>query len=96
VAPGLDGVTNMGIPLPTLTALFLIVIETVGAALPLMGVLFAVDMIGAIFFVHLDAGPTCFGLLSSVLTLRCGPHTIDGKAVSRPTARGGTASPLSR
>jgi putative oxidoreductase len=77
---GLDGVTNMvtgmGIPLPTLSALFLIVIETVGAvafivgaALPILGVLFAVDMIGAIFFVHLDAGLTGQGGYELVLVL---------------------------
>jgi len=77
---GLGGVTDMvngmGIPLPTLTALFLMVIETAGAvafiagaALPLLGVLFAVDMIGAIFFVHLDAGLTGQGGYELVLIL---------------------------
>lgn len=66
---GLDGVTNMvsgiGVPLPTLSALFLIVVETigavafiVGAALPVLGILLAADMVGAIFFVHIDAGLT--------------------------------------
>lgn len=77
---GLDGVTNMmsgiGVPLPTLSALFLIVIETVGAvafilgaALPVLGVLFAVDMVGAIFWVHLDAGLTGQGGYELVLVL---------------------------
>jgi putative oxidoreductase len=77
---GLGGVTDMvdgmGLPLPTLTALFLIVVETIGAiafiagaALPLLGVLFAVDMIGAIFFVHLDAGLTGQGGYELVLVL---------------------------
>ena len=71
-----DMVTGMGIPLPTLSALFLIVVETVGAiafiagaALPLLGVLFAVDMIGALFFVHLDAGLTGQGGYELVLVL---------------------------
>lgn len=71
-----DMVTGMGIPLPTLSALFLIIVETVGAiafiagaALPLLGVLFAVDMIGALFFVHLDAGLTGQGGYELVLVL---------------------------
>jgi putative oxidoreductase len=71
-----DMVTAMGIPLPALSALFLIVVETVGAvafiagaALPLLGVLFAVDMIGALFFVHLDAGLTGQGGYELVLVL---------------------------
>lgn len=77
---GVSGVTNMmsgiGVPLPTLSALFLIVIETIGAiafiagvALPAVGVLLAVDMAGAIFFVHIDAGLTGQGGYELVLAL---------------------------
>lgn len=44
---------DMGLPLPTLTALFLMVVETVGA----------------IFFVHLDAGLTGQGGYELVLVL---------------------------
>ncbi|GAA5153025.1 MULTISPECIES: DoxX family protein [Amycolatopsis] len=80
---GLDGVTQMttgmGIPLPTLSALFLIVVETVGAiafmlglALPVLGVALAVDMVGAIFFVHLDHGLTGQGGYELVLALAAG------------------------
>ena len=71
-----DMVTAMGIPLPALTAVFLIVVETVGAvafiagaALPVLGVLFAIDMIGALFFVHLEAGLTGPGGYELVLVL---------------------------
>jgi putative oxidoreductase len=82
---GLDGVTamvtGMGIPLPTLTALFLMVIESAGAvafivgtALPVLGILFAIDMIGAIFFVHLDAGLT--GQSGYELVLGLGAATL--------------------
>jgi putative oxidoreductase len=77
---GVDGVTGMvtkmGIPLPSVTALFLIAVETIGAiafmvgfALPVLAVAFAVDMIGAIFFVHLDAGLTAQGGYELVLAL---------------------------
>lgn len=77
---GVSGVTNMtsgmGIPLPTVTALFLIAVETIGAiafmiglALPLLGIAFAVDMIGAIFYVHIDNGLTGQGGYELVLVL---------------------------
>ncbi|GAB3584008.1 DoxX family protein [Amycolatopsis endophytica] len=77
---GVGGVTDMmsgiGVPLPTVSALFLIFIETVGAvafiagiALPALGVLLAVDMVGAIFFVHVDNGLTGQGGYELVLVL---------------------------
>ncbi|AIJ21004.1 DoxX family protein [Amycolatopsis methanolica] len=104
---GLDGVTGMmggiGVPLPTLSALFLIVIETVGAvgfilgaALPVLGVLFAVDMVGAIFWVHLDAGLTGQGGYELVLVLGAaalalgfngGRFSLDHLLVGRRRAR---------
>ena len=77
---GVGGVTNMttgmGIPLPSVSAVFLIAVETVGAvafmlglALPLLGIAFAVDMIGAIFYVHIDHGLTGQGGYELVLAL---------------------------
>jgi putative oxidoreductase len=77
---GLDGVTTMttgmGVPLPTVAALFLIAVETAGAiafmpglALPVLAIAFAVDMIGAIFFVHLGNGLTGQGGYELVLVL---------------------------
>ncbi|GHF78034.1 putative oxidoreductase [Amycolatopsis bartoniae] len=77
---GVSGVTNMttgmGIPLPSVSAVFLIAVETAGAiafmlglALPLLGIAFAVDMIGAIFYVHLDHGLTGQGGYELVLAL---------------------------
>jgi putative oxidoreductase len=52
-----------GIPLPTLAALFAAVAEfgggllmIVGVATDLAGLLFAIDMLGAILFVHLEKG----------------------------------------
>ncbi|KAA9158906.1 DoxX family protein [Amycolatopsis acidicola] len=77
---GVSGVSHMteglGIPLPTLTAIFLIVVETIGAvafmvgfALPVLAVAYAVDMIGAIFFVHIDKGLTGQGGYEEVLLL---------------------------
>jgi len=71
-----DMTSGMGVPLPTLAALSLIVVETVGAvafivgaALPVLGVLFAIDMAGAIFFVHGGNGLTGQGGYELVLVL---------------------------
>ena len=54
---------QMGIPAPTLSAAFAMVVEVVGgllvlsgAALDLVGILVVVDMLGAIFTVHWDKG----------------------------------------
>ena len=80
---GIGGVTNMvsgmGIPLPTLTALFLIAVETIGSvafvvgfALPVVAIGYAVDAIGAIFFVHIDNGLTGQGGYELVLALAAG------------------------
>ncbi|MEU7892875.1 DoxX family protein [Nonomuraea sp. NPDC049152] len=64
---GISGVTalfeQIGVPLPGLAAPAVAVLEVVGgialivgAALPVFGVLLALDMVGAIFFVHLPNG----------------------------------------
>jgi putative oxidoreductase len=64
---GLDGTaasfTKMGIPMPTLSAWFAALVELVGGlaliagvALPVVGLLLAVDMLGAWVLVHLPNG----------------------------------------
>ncbi|ASR38938.1 DoxX family protein [Prauserella marina] len=71
-----DMVEAMGIPLPTLSAIFLIAVEVIGSiafilgiALPLVGIGYAVAGLGALFFVHLDAGLTGAGGYELVLVL---------------------------
>ncbi|MBB3052861.1 putative oxidoreductase [Prauserella isguenensis] len=77
---GIDATAQMfeavGIPLPTVAAIFVIAVEVVGALLfivgfatPLVGVGFAVVGIGATFAVHLDAGLTGEGGYELVLVL---------------------------
>jgi len=58
-----QGFTGMGVPAPTLAAAFAAVAEAVGGLLMLLGiavdiagVLFAIDMLGAITFVHAAKG----------------------------------------
>jgi len=59
----IDGFTGMGVPLPALAALWATVAEVGGGLLMLLGVLtdvagllFTVDMLGAITFVHAKNG----------------------------------------
>ena len=59
----IEGFTGMGIPLPPLTAIFSMVAEVGGGLLLLLGVLtdiagllVAIDMLGAITFVHAKNG----------------------------------------
>jgi putative oxidoreductase len=59
----IDGFTGMGIPLPALSALFATLAEVGGGLLMLLGalsdvagLLFAIDMLGAITFVHAKNG----------------------------------------
>jgi putative oxidoreductase len=59
----IQGFTSMGIPLPALAALFATIAEFGGGLLMLVGVLtdvagllFAIDMLGAIVFVHAKNG----------------------------------------
>ncbi|MDV6013927.1 DoxX family protein [Haloechinothrix sp. LS1_15] len=58
-----DSMAEFGVPLPTAAAIFLMIVEVVGAILfiiglllPLVGIGFAVIGLGAIYFVQLDAG----------------------------------------
>lgn len=64
---GIDGTsaafTQMGVPAPTLSAWYAAVVELVGGAalvigfaLPVAGILLALDMAGALVFVHLSNG----------------------------------------
>ncbi|HVV13203.1 DoxX family protein [Amycolatopsis sp.] len=94
---------SMGIPLPTLTALFFIVVETIGAvafmigfASPVLAVAYAVDLIGAIFYVHIDKGLTGAGGYELVLVLAAaaialgfngGRFSVDHFVFWRPLAR---------
>jgi putative oxidoreductase len=58
-----QGFTGMGVPAPMLAAAFATVVEAVGGlfmllgvATDIVGVLFAIDMLGAIIFVHASKG----------------------------------------
>lgn len=71
-----DAMAAMGIPLPTLSTLFIVAVEilgsvafAVGFATPLVGIGYAVVGLGAMFFVHLDAGLTGVGGYETVLVL---------------------------
>lgn len=71
-----DMLSGVGVPLPTLAAIFLIAVEVIGSilfivgvALPLVGIGYAIAGLGAVFFVHLDAGLTGEGGYELVLVL---------------------------
>ncbi|MDU0294458.1 DoxX family protein [Saccharothrix longispora] len=77
---GLDGTATafagMGVPLPTLSAWFAAIVELGGGALlllgvatPVVGVLLAVDMLGALVIVHLPNGLLGQGGYELVLVL---------------------------
>ncbi|MEU4801903.1 DoxX family protein [Actinosynnema sp. NPDC023587] len=77
---GLDGTAaafeGMGVPLPTLSAWFAALVELgggalliAGAALPVVGVLLAIDMAGALLIVHLPNGLLGQGGYELVLAL---------------------------
>lgn len=77
---GLDGTAQafegMGVPLPTLSAWFAALVELgggalliAGAALPVVGILLAVDMLGALLIVHLPNGLLGQGGFELVLAL---------------------------
>ncbi len=72
-------ITRYGLPLPPATALFLMLMETLGAmafmvgfALPVLAVGFSVEMVGAILSVHLDHGLLGPGGYELVLALLAG------------------------
>ena len=67
VTNGIDGVTagftQLGVPAPAASAWYAALVELIGggalvlgAAVPLVGLLLTLDMLGALFLVHLDAG----------------------------------------
>ncbi|MFJ6675350.1 DoxX family protein [Actinosynnema sp. NPDC091369] len=77
---GLDGTAaafaGMGVPLPTLSAWFAAIVELAGGALlilgvamPVVGVLLAVEMLGALILVHLPNGLLGQGGYELVLVL---------------------------
>lgn len=77
---GLDGTAaafaGMGVPLPTPSAWFAAIVELAGGALlvlgvamPVVGVLLAVDMLGALILVHLPNGMLGQGGYEFVLVL---------------------------
>jgi putative oxidoreductase len=94
----IDGFTGMGIPLPALSALFATLAEVGGGLLMLLGalsdvagLLFAIDMLGAITFVHAKNGFAVneggvewpLALLAMALTVALagpGRYSIGGKA----------------
>lgn len=70
------GMEAMGIPLPTLSVLFIVAVEIIGSvafaagfATPLVGIGYAVVGLGAMFLVHLDAGLTGAGGYETVFVL---------------------------
>jgi putative oxidoreductase len=67
---------QMGVPMPTLSAWFAAIVELgggvlllIGLALPVVGVLLAVNMLGALFLVHMDNGLLGQGGYELVLVL---------------------------
>jgi putative oxidoreductase len=77
---GIAGTTasfeKMGVPLPSVSAVFAATVELAGGlaliagvALPVVGLLLAVDMLGALFLVHLPNGLTGEGGYEFVLVL---------------------------
>ncbi|RZQ62718.1 DoxX family protein [Amycolatopsis suaedae] len=71
-----NGFETMGIPLPTIAAIFTIAVEIVGSvafilglALPLVGLGYVVIGVGAIFGVHLENGLTGQGGYELILVL---------------------------
>ncbi|KAA5834358.1 DoxX family protein [Saccharopolyspora hirsuta] len=100
-----DSFAQMNIPLPQLSAWFTALVELVGGAflilgllLPLVGILIAVVMAGAVFFVHLPHGifspegfelPLIIGVAALALGFNGGRWSIDhglfGRRRSTPT-----------
>lgn len=95
VTNGIDGVTAgftaMGIPLPGVSAWFAAIVELAGGAalilglaVPLVALLLAIDMVGALFLVHLDAGLfVTDGGYELVLALAVGAVMLAGVGAGR-------------
>ncbi|HEY7482652.1 MAG TPA: DoxX family protein [Gemmatimonadales bacterium] len=97
----IEGFSGMGIPLPALAAVFATVAEIVGGLLILIGaftdiagLLFAIDMLGAIIFVHAKNGFSAanggvefpLALLAMALTVALvgpGQYSVGGRAPAR-------------
>jgi putative oxidoreductase len=97
----IEGFSGMGIPLPALAAVFATVAEIVGGLLILVGaftdiagLLFAIDMLGAIIFVHAKNGFSAanggvefpLALLAMALTVALvgpGQYSVGGRAPDR-------------
>jgi putative oxidoreductase len=97
----IEGFSGMGIPLPAMAAVFATVAEIVGGLLILIGaftdiagLLFAIDMLGAIIFVHAKNGFSAanggvefpLALLAMALTVALvgpGQYSVGGPAPTR-------------
>ncbi|PSL54519.1 putative oxidoreductase [Saccharothrix carnea] len=95
---GLDGTAaafaGMGVPLPTLSAWFAAIVElgggallVLGAATPVVGVLLAANMLGALFLVHLPNGLLGQGGYEFVLVLAVAAIAVGFNAGSLTVAR---------
>lgn len=95
---GLDGTATafagMGVPLPTLSAWFAAIVELGGGALlilgvaaPVVGVLLAVDMLGALVLVHLPNGLLGQGGYEFVLVLGVAALAVGFNSGSLTAAR---------
>lgn len=107
---GLDGTAasfeKMGVPLPTLSAWFAAIVELVGGsllvlgvALPVVGVLLALDMVGALVLVHLPNGllgqggfelVLVLGVAALALGFNGGAYALDRAIFKRNKALAGT------
>ncbi|SDK28421.1 putative oxidoreductase [Actinopolyspora mzabensis] len=99
-----DTFAGMGIPAPGVSAWFAALVETLGGialilgiALPLAGVLLALNMLGALFFVHLSQGFSGYEyvlvLAAAALALGFsgGDYSVD-RLLRKPRESGATPS----
>ncbi|MDA3643073.1 DoxX family protein [Saccharopolyspora indica] len=97
-----DGFAQMNIPLPQVSAWFAALVELVGGALlilgfllPLAGILIAINMAGAVLFVHLPHGlfspegfelPLAIGVAALALGFNGGRWSVDHGLFGRRSA----------